>query len=88
LVTIDFDEYLGSYTKKGTVLICNRSHAKAVEAKARVCAKASADIEQSRIFESYKMVCIRVARWFVFKPKMPIWVNFGGSCNEKSWYIL
>jgi hypothetical protein len=30
----------------------------------------------------------RVARWFVFKPKIPIWVNFGGSCNEKSWYIL
>jgi hypothetical protein len=20
----------------------------------------------------------RVARWFVFKPKIPIWVNFGG----------
>jgi hypothetical protein len=30
----------------------------------------------------------RVARWFVFKPKIPIWVNFGGSCNGKSWYIL
>jgi hypothetical protein len=23
----------------------------------------------------------RVARWFVFKPKIPILVNFGGSCN-------
>jgi hypothetical protein len=21
---------------------------------------------------------IRVARWFVFKPKISIWVNFGG----------
>jgi hypothetical protein len=30
----------------------------------------------------------RVARWFVFKPKIPIWVNFGGSCYAKSWYIL
>jgi hypothetical protein len=20
----------------------------------------------------------RVARWFIFKPKIPIWVNFGG----------
>jgi hypothetical protein len=30
----------------------------------------------------------RVARWFVFKPKIPIWVNFGGSWNGKSWYIL
>jgi hypothetical protein len=31
---------------------------------------------------------IRVARWFVFKPKIPIWVNFGGSSNGKSWYNL
>jgi hypothetical protein len=30
----------------------------------------------------------KVARWFVFKPKIRIWVNFGGSWNEKSWYIL
>jgi hypothetical protein len=30
----------------------------------------------------------RVARWFVFKPKIPIWVNFVGSCYEKYWYIL
>jgi hypothetical protein len=30
----------------------------------------------------------RVARWFVFKPKIPIWANFGGSCYGKSWYIL
>jgi hypothetical protein len=29
-----------------------------------------------------------VARWFVFKPKIPIWVSFGGSCYAKYWYIL
>jgi hypothetical protein len=29
----------------------------------------------------------RVARWYFFKPKIPIWVNFGGSCNGKCWYI-
>jgi hypothetical protein len=23
----------------------------------------------------------RVARWFVFKPNIPIWVNFGGPWN-------
>jgi hypothetical protein len=23
-----------------------------------------------------------------FKPKVPIWVNFGGSCDGKYWYIL
>jgi hypothetical protein len=25
---------------------------------------------------------------FFFKPKIPVWVNFGGSCKRKSWYIL
>jgi hypothetical protein len=30
----------------------------------------------------------RVARWFVFKPKIQIWVNFGGSRNGRRWYIL
>jgi hypothetical protein len=30
----------------------------------------------------------RVARWFIFKPKIPIWVNFGGPWNGKCWYIL
>jgi hypothetical protein len=28
------------------------------------------------------------ARWHIFKPKVPIWVNFGGSCNGRYWYIL
>jgi hypothetical protein len=27
----------------------------------------------------------RVARWFVFKQKIQIWVNFGGSCNGRRW---
>jgi hypothetical protein len=31
---------------------------------------------------------VRVARWFVFKPKIPKWLNFGGTCNGKYWYIL
>jgi hypothetical protein len=29
----------------------------------------------------------RVARWYIFRPKIAIWVNFGGSCNERCWYI-
>jgi hypothetical protein len=33
-------------------------------------------------------VCARVARWFVFKQKIPIWENLGEPCNGKSWYIL
>jgi hypothetical protein len=30
----------------------------------------------------------RVARWYIFKPKIPTWVNFGGPWNGKGWYIL
>jgi hypothetical protein len=28
---------------------------------------------------------LRVARWFVLKPKIQIWVYFGGSCNGRCW---
>jgi hypothetical protein len=34
------------------------------------------------------LITSRVARWFVFKPKIQIWVNFAGFCNGKCWYIL
>jgi hypothetical protein len=30
----------------------------------------------------------RVARWFVFKPKIPSLVKFGGPWNRKCCYIL
>jgi hypothetical protein len=30
----------------------------------------------------------RVARWYIFIPKIPFWVKFGGSCNGRCWYIL
>jgi hypothetical protein len=30
----------------------------------------------------------RGARWFVFKPKIPILVKFGGPWNGKGTYIL
>jgi hypothetical protein len=36
---------------------------------------------------SEKRITVRVARWFVFKPKIPIWVKFGGSCYGR-WFIL
>jgi hypothetical protein len=38
--------------------------------------------------QSYKMLLGRVARWYIFKPKIPIWVNFGGPYNGKCWYIV
>jgi hypothetical protein len=31
----------------------------------------------SQIFLRSISICGRVARWFIFKPKIPIWVNFG-----------
>jgi hypothetical protein len=30
---------------------------------------------------------LMVARWFVFKPKIQIWVNFGESCNARCWFM-
>jgi hypothetical protein len=33
-------------------------------------------------------VQIRAARWFIFRPKIPIWVYFGGSCRGRVWHIL
>jgi hypothetical protein len=33
--------------------------------------------------KSFKKLAARVARWYIFKTKNLIWVNFGGSWNEK-----
>jgi hypothetical protein len=33
-------------------------------------------------------VAVRVARWFNLKPKIPLWVYFGGPWNAKWRYIL
>jgi hypothetical protein len=40
----------------------------------------------SRVFRTIQVgggMMRRVARWHVFKPKIQIWVNFGGPWNEK-----
>jgi hypothetical protein len=29
----------------------------------------------------------RVARWHIFRPKIPIWVNLGWICNGRCWYV-
>jgi hypothetical protein len=34
------------------------------------------------------MIKCRVARWYIFKPKIRLGVNFGVSCNERWDYIL
>jgi hypothetical protein len=35
-----------------------------------------------------KFLTARVARWYFFKPKIPLWINFGWHWNRKWWYIL
>jgi hypothetical protein len=34
------------------------------------------------------LVSTRVARWHIFKPKISIWVHFGGSCKEICCYKI
>jgi hypothetical protein len=38
---------------------------------------------QPLIKKKIGMKLIRVARWYIFKPKIPVWVNLGVSCNER-----
>jgi hypothetical protein len=40
------------------------------------------------LFSGDKRFITRVARWFVFKPKIPIWVNFWGPYIGECLYIL
>jgi hypothetical protein len=39
-------------------------------------------------YEAAASIPTRVARWHIFKPKILIWVNFGGTCNGRCWYML
>jgi hypothetical protein len=43
---------------------------------------------ENSILENSKHTRIRVARWFVFKPKIQIWVTFGVPWIGKCWYVL
>jgi hypothetical protein len=36
----------------------------------------------------FRTIATRVARWYVFRPKIAIRVNFGRSCSGRCWYIL
>jgi hypothetical protein len=49
------------------------------------------DIRKKMIFPRFspaRSVWTRVARLHVFKQKIQIWVNFGGSCNGRCCYVL
>jgi hypothetical protein len=46
---------------------------------------------EKRVYKEQKYdggVLGRVASWFIFKPKISLWVNFGGNCYRRCWYIL
>jgi hypothetical protein len=45
-------------------------------------------VEGIRYFFCLLRLDFRVARWFVSKPNIRIWINFVGSCNGRCWYIL
>jgi hypothetical protein len=38
-------------------------------------------------FGQTHLLTLLVARWFIFKQKIPNGVNFGGPGNGKGWYI-
>jgi hypothetical protein len=39
-------------------------------------------------FTQFVLLFSRVARWYIFKPKIPILVHFGGPWNRKGCYII
>jgi hypothetical protein len=40
------------------------------------------------VYVKSTLVGVRVARWYIFKQKIPIWVHYEGSCNVRCWYIF
>jgi hypothetical protein len=50
--------------------------------KASITLESSVEDARRQSFR-LRSLSLRVARWFVFKPKIQIWVNFGGSCNGR-----
>jgi hypothetical protein len=53
-------------------------------AKSSLCLSASSNVTVRIDF----VITASVARWYVFKPNVQIWVNFGRTCNGRSWYFL
>jgi hypothetical protein len=50
-----------------------------------VAGKASTNATKN--FSWFREVASSAARWYIFKPKNPIWVNFVGPWNWKGWYV-
>jgi hypothetical protein len=58
----------------------------AAKPQMQLCKNGEAAIEAAALKSD--SVWARVARWHLFKPKIPIWVNFGGYYNGRCWNVL
>jgi homogentisate 1,2-dioxygenase len=67
----------------GAVLVGKVVLEKFVDVKTLLAAHDEPEIERTNGCIKSAIVAARVARWFVFKPKIPIWVNFRGP--RKIW---
>jgi hypothetical protein len=45
-------------------------------------------LEQIEVRSKFRPLESRFARWYIYIPKVQIWVHFGGPWSEKCWYIL
>jgi hypothetical protein len=54
------------------------------------CGRSSVATES--LFQVFRSVSTRVARWYIFKSKIPIWVNIGrsfhGRCCNILWHLV
>jgi hypothetical protein len=46
----------------------------------------AAELQVAVAFRRRERPETRFARWHIFKSKIPIWVNLGGSCIRRCWY--
>jgi hypothetical protein len=78
--------YLHMYISPCFILSCYLNLKSSIAIFNRPVAKCLIEIYEIR--RSMEILRPRVARWYIFKPKVQIWVNFGGPWNGKGWYIL
>jgi hypothetical protein len=50
-----------------------------------LCRATPSDVVRQQLELSLSCVGSRVARWYIFRPKITIWVNYGGPWNRNSW---
>jgi hypothetical protein len=81
------------YFKSLTTFICKkeiryRLKSRAMQFVAITIRKVPTTFAQYKLCSLDNTMGYRVARLHIFKPKIRIWVNFGGSCNGRCWSIF